>query len=41
MTHGLSGLEAHVLAAGTKAIPVELLRDNRGWSEAEWDAATA
>ena len=39
VTHGLSGLEAHVLAAGTKAIPVELLRDNRGWSEAEWDAA--
>jgi hypothetical protein len=34
---GLSGLEAHVLAAGTKAIPVELLRDNRGWSEADWD----
>jgi hypothetical protein len=38
--HGISGLEAHVLAAGTKAIPVELLRDNRGWSGAEWDATT-
>jgi len=38
---GVSGLEAHVLAAGTKAIPVELLRDNRGWSGAQWDAATA
>ncbi len=39
--HGLSGLQAHVLAAGSKAVPVELLRDNRGWSEAEWDDATA
>ena len=37
VAHGVSGLEAHVLAAGTKAIPVELLRDNRGWSAAEWD----
>ena len=41
VVHGLGGLEAHVLAAGTKAIPVEVLRDNRGWSEEEWDGATA
>jgi hypothetical protein len=41
LAHGLSGLESHVLAAGTKAIPVEVLRDNRGWSEEEWDAARA
>ena len=41
VVHGISGLEAHVLAAGTKAIPVDLLRDNRGWSEAEWDDTTA
>jgi len=41
VVHGLSGLQAHVLAAGTKAIPVELLRDNRGWSEEEWDDAVA
>jgi hypothetical protein len=41
VAHGVSGLEAHVLAAGTKAIPVELLRDNRGWGEAEWDEMTA
>ncbi len=41
VAHGVSGLEAHVLAAGTKAIPVELLRDSRGWSEAEWEDATA
>jgi hypothetical protein len=40
VTHRVSGVEAHVLAAGTKAIPVELLRDNRGWSETEWDDAT-
>ena len=33
VVHGVGGLDAHVLAAGTKAIPVELLRDNRGWSE--------
>jgi hypothetical protein len=39
--HGLGGVEAHVLAAGSKAIPVEVLRDNRGWSEAEWEHATA
>jgi Helix-turn-helix family len=39
--HGLSGLQAHVLAAGSKGVAVELLRDNRGWSEAEWEGATA
>jgi len=41
VAHGVSGLEAHVLAAGTKAIPVELLRDNRGWSETEWGDTAA
>ena len=41
LCHGLSGVEAHVLAAGTKAIPVEVLRDNRGWSEEEWRRAQA
>jgi hypothetical protein len=41
VVHGLSGVDAHVLAAGTKAIPVEVLRDNRGWSEEAWDAAGA
>ena len=41
VAHGLGGVEAHVLAAGTKAIPVEVLRDNRGWSEEEWEHATA
>jgi hypothetical protein len=41
VVHGISGLQALVLAAGTKAIPVEMLRDNRGWSEPEWEDATA
>jgi hypothetical protein len=40
LVHGLSGLQAHVLAAGTKAIPAALLRDNRGWSETDWDEAS-
>ena len=38
---GLRGIEAHLLAAGTKGIPPEILRDNRGWSEQEWDVAGA
>ncbi len=41
VVHGLSGVEAHVLAAGTKAIPVQVLRDNRGWSEQEWEDSVA
>jgi hypothetical protein len=39
LVHGLRGVEAHLLAAGTKGIDPELLRDNRGWSEGEWAAA--
>ena len=38
--HGVGGLQAHLLAVGTKAIPVKVLRDNRGWSEEEWTAGT-
>jgi hypothetical protein len=41
VAHGLGGLEAHLLAAGTKGIPSEVLRDNRGWSEAEWEVGAA
>jgi hypothetical protein len=41
VTHDLRGLEAHLLAAGAKGVPAEVLRENRGWSEAEWEAATA
>jgi hypothetical protein len=37
LAHGLGGLEAHLLAAGCGGVPPGLLRDNRGWSEAEWD----
>jgi hypothetical protein len=38
---GLRGIEAHLLVAGTKGVPPEVLRDNRGWSEREWEAAAA
>jgi hypothetical protein len=41
LAHGVGGVDAHLLAAGTKAVPAELLRDNRGWSEEDWAAATA
>jgi len=39
LANGLRGLEAHLLAAGTKAIPTEVFRENRGWSEEEWESA--
>jgi hypothetical protein len=38
---GLSGLEAHLLAAGVHGTPVEVLRDNRGWSPEEWADGSA
>lgn len=41
VAHGIGGLQAHVLASGSKAIPVALLRDNRGWSEDDWAQAAA
>ena len=41
VSHGLRGIEAHLLAAGTKGIPVEVLRDNRGFSEEEWAVGAA
>jgi hypothetical protein len=41
VVHGLRGVEAHLLAAGTKGVAPELLRDNRGWSEEAWDTAAA
>jgi len=37
---GIGGCEAHVLAAAATGTPPEVLRDNRGWSEAEWLEAT-
>ena len=38
VSRGLRGVEAHLLAAGTKGIPAEVLRDNRGFSVEEWDS---
>lgn len=38
---GLDGCEAHVLFAASEAVPPELLRDNRGWSDDDWEAARA
>jgi hypothetical protein len=39
LAHGLSGLDAHLLAAGTQGVAPEVLRDSRGWTEAQWDGA--
>ena len=36
---GLDGCEANVLAAAVKGIPEEVVREARGWSPEEWDAA--
>lgn len=33
---GVGGLEAHVLADATRAIPREALQPNRGWSDQDW-----
>jgi hypothetical protein len=36
---GLDGCEAHVLFVATGAVPAQMIRDARGWSEDEWEAA--
>ena len=36
----VDGCEAHVLYAATEGIDPIVLRDNRGWSAADWDEAT-
>ncbi|MCX5087526.1 hypothetical protein OOK36_01015 [Streptomyces sp. NBC_00365] len=36
---GLNGCEAHVLFAACEDVPAEILRDNRGWSAQDWQAA--
>jgi hypothetical protein len=41
LTHGLNGLEAHLLVAGTLGVPAGLLRDSRGWTAPQWDAGVA
>jgi hypothetical protein len=38
VAHEVRGLEAHLLAAGAKGVPPEVLRENRGWSEEAWEA---
>jgi len=38
-TLDLDGCEAHVLAAGWKGIPPEMIRAARGWSEDDWAGA--
>ncbi len=37
---GLNGLEANVLASAAGDVPAERLRQSRGWSPEEWDAAS-
>jgi hypothetical protein len=41
VAHDLSGLEAHLLVSGTSGVAVEILRDNRGWSERHWEDGVA
>jgi hypothetical protein len=41
VAQGVGGLEAHVLAAGAKGVPAEVLRENRGWGEQDWDGCVA
>ena len=41
LIHGLSGLEAHLLAAGTLGVPAGVLREARGWTGSQWDTGIA
>ncbi len=41
VAHAVGGIDAHLLAAGTKAVPPEVLRDNRGWSDEEWERTSS
>jgi hypothetical protein len=41
LVHGLNGLEAHLLAAGTLGVSADVLRDSRGWTEPHWAAGIA
>jgi hypothetical protein len=41
LAHGIRGIDAHLMAAGTKGVPADVLRDNRGWSGDDWEAATS
>jgi hypothetical protein len=37
----LDGCAAHALFAAAEGVPVQVLRDNRGWSASEWDDAVS
>jgi hypothetical protein len=39
VTHEVDGIGAHLLAVGTKGVPAEVLRENRGWTEEQWETA--
>ncbi len=39
VAEGLGGRAAHLLAAARSGTPVDVLRDNRGWSAPEWEWA--
>ncbi|MGW4355027.1 SCO6745 family protein, partial [Nocardia sp. NPDC004582] len=39
LTEGIDGCEAHVLFSAATGVPAQIWRDNRGWSETDWQAA--
>ncbi|MVU76731.1 hypothetical protein GPX89_05655 [Nocardia sp. ET3-3] len=39
LSEGIDGCEAHVLFSAARGVPPQLWRDNRGWSETDWEAA--
>lgn len=39
VSEGVDGLDAHVLMAASGAVPAQRLREARGWSEVDWEAA--
>ncbi|MGW4534529.1 SCO6745 family protein [Nocardia sp. NPDC004340] len=39
LTEGIDGCEAHVLFSAGSGVPAQIWRDNRGWSETDWQAA--
>ncbi|WP_040810798.1 SCO6745 family protein [Nocardia concava] len=39
LTEGIDGCEAHVLFSASTGTPEQMWRDNRGWSETDWQAA--
>jgi hypothetical protein len=41
LAHGIDGCGAHVLAAAVGGAPRDVLQPARGWTDDDWDAATA